>query len=392
MSVASKITEAAKQGDADLVVKLARESNPFVVNCSLAEAALLTACEYGQFAVVRACIVDLKCNPNCVDKTGRSPLHMAVQRKENGKVAVSILKFLSSKGAKLRKSVLHVCCNDLAVHTLIELKADINAKSVDNLTPIQAAVAGDRSEVASELIRAGCVLDPTVIFSTRSACMAKELVRAKIDINFRNSQGLTPLQKAVESGDKRLARCLLEAKADPSLVSRAPSIDEDQTATGGSTASSAQVSRANSISISLMADNEIKTLLMKLEDVASTVSKSANAAEVESMLTQDVEEWVEAEKIILKSLSDLKVIQERLDKHSKALSASSACVVCRTRTKSVVLMPCKHLCCCAVCLKALERGGSWDTGLCDAPMEKSNTKPLCPLCRMPFDQAVNVFT
>jgi ankyrin repeat protein len=387
MSVTLRIIEAAKQGDSESVIKIASESNPFVVSSSLAETALLTACEYGQLAVVRACVVDLKCNPNCVDRTGRSPLHRAVQRKENGKVAVSILKYLTGKGAKLRKSVLHVCCNDLAIHTLLELKADVNAKSVDNLTPIEAAVSSDKFEVACELIRGGCRIDPAVMFAVKSASMAKELVRAKIDINVRNSNCITPLQKAVESGDKRIARCLLEAKADPSMVSRAPSVEEE-----GSTASSAQVSRANSISLSLFQDNNsMKGLLVKLDEIATAVSKASNSG-VDSMLSQDLEEWADAERILSKTLQDVKTIQENIEKHNRAVSASSVCVVCRSRTKSVVLMPCKHLCCCAVCLKAIERGGSWDTGLCDAPIVRASSRPLCPLCRMPFDEAFNVFT
>lgn len=382
MSLASKMLDAAHDGNAEEVIRLAsQESNPFSVASPLAEGALLGACEYGQLSVVRACILELKCNPNCVDKSGRSPLHMAVLRKGNGKLAVSIVKFLCSKGAKIRKSVLHVCCNDLAVQPLLELKADVNARSVDNLTPIAAAVAADKQEVVTELVRAGCIISNDIIFAAKSTSVAMELVRARVDINFRNSDGITALQKAVALNDKRLARCLLEAKADPTIVSRLPSVDED---ISSSTASSGHVTRSNSIALSLSG----KDFFSRIHELASTISKYASSDRIDGFPSLDAEEWLEAERIMTKASTDIQVITEKIEEHKKAAAINSCCVVCRSRVKSVVLMPCKHLCCCLLCAKALEKGGTWDASSNDV----RNFKPQCPLCRLPFDEAVNVFT
>jgi ankyrin repeat protein len=388
MAHLAAVTEAAKEGNDLEVIRLASQANPFAVSSSLAEQALLTACEFGQFSVVRACINEIKCNPNCVDKLGRSPLHMAVYRKGNGKVAVSIIKFLVENGAKLRKSVLHVCANDLAVHALINLKADINAKSVDGLTPIAAAVAGDRLEIVSELIRMGALLNQELVFSIKGTSVAKELVRAKVDINYKNSKGLTALQKAVESNDKRLARSLLEAKADPLLVSRAPSL-EDENACGS--ASSSQPSRSNSIVISVSSDYTMKGLLSRIQEIRSLVERAANS-DYENLLSSDMDDWLEIERGLAKTMADINSVKNTIEQHNKEISRGSMCVVCRTRVKSVVLMPCKHLCCCGSCLKALQRGGTWEEGLCDSQLSAGNSKPQCPLCRSPFDEAVNVFT
>ena len=382
MPLIDQIAHSAKEGNSDEVVRLASQSNPFSVSSSLVETALLTACEFGHLSVVRSCILDLKCNPNCVDKSGRSPLHMAVLRKENGKVAVSIVKFLCSKGAKIRKSVLHVCSNDLVVQPLLELKADVNARSVDNLTPIAAAVAADKQEVVMELIRGNCKLIDDLIFLAKSACVTKELVRAKVDINFRNSKGITALQQVVEANDKRLARCLLEAKADPTMVSRTPSVEDS------SASSSVTVSRSNSIALSLMPDNNFKGLIARLEEISKIISKSATSDNLDDMLSVDVEDWLEAESLLANASRDIQAIKEKIELRNKSMSTSSVCVVCKVRVKSVVLMPCKHLCCCSVCAKALQKGGTWDTSVPDAKI----CKPQCPLCRSPFLEAVNVFT
>ena len=377
MTVNPQVIEAARSGDSDAVVKLCREANPFVASSSLAESALLTACEYGQLSVVRSCLLDLKCNPNCVDKSGRSPLHMAVLRKENGKVSVSILKFLTENGAQLRKSVLHVCCNDLAISPLIELGADVNAKSVDGLTPIAVAVSNDRFGVVHELIRAGSNVSADLVFSVKSACVAKELVRAGLDINHRDNTGLTALQRAVEKNDKRLARSLLEAKADPTLVSRTPSVEDDRP-----TASS------SSCSIGPWTDGTMNGLLVTVEEVARVLSTNAQYANLEDMVSIDVDEWAKAESLLREAASAVNVIKSKIDKFNKSLSANSFCVICKSKPKSIVMMPCKHLCCCSGCSQALLAGGSWER---KEPSFPTN-KPACPVCRNIIEDVVKVFT
>lgn len=390
MSVATQVTEAARSGDAGRVLELCREANPFSTPSTLVEGALLTACEYGQLSVVRVCVLDMKCNPNCTDKSGRSPLHLAVQRKENGKVSVSIIKFLTSHGAKIRKSVLHVCCNELAFSTLVEMKADINARSVDNLTPIAVAVSNDRHELVIELIRAGCDLSPDLIFQAKSTSVAMELVRAGLDINFRNPDGYTPLQLAVKANDRRLARSLLEAKADPTLVSRAPSLEEDRPT--ASTSSSERASRSNSVVLaSQWNEDSMVEVFSRIETLAGSLKKLAECGDLDDFPSNDIDDWVEAELSLAKAASAVKVIKEKIDKRDKTLSINSLCIICRNRPRSVVLMPCKHLCCCPSCSKALLNGGAWQPDEQQSRPFPQN-KAQCPVCRDTIRDVVNVFT
>ena len=373
MTLLLDIVTAAKHGDSDEVARLA-QSNPFVPVSGSIEPALLAACEFGQLSVVRVCVLDLKCNPNCVDRSGRSPLHMAVIRKGNGKVAVSILKFLVLHGAQIRKSVLHVCANDMAVLPLVELGADVNARSVDGLTPIAAALAADREEVVNELIRAGCRVYNELLFSAKSCSAIQALVRAGLDVNCRDSEGLTPLQRAVERNDRRLARSLLEANADPSVVSRTSSVDESLKP---ATASSGGITRAAS------SDRVINTDWLKpLEEVLVIVAQQA----ADDELIQDLEDCERAEVLLQQISENMKIIK---NKHKKAASGG-LCVVCKARPKATVLMPCKHMCCCARCAAALINGGSWDSDTCrDSSFVES---PKCPICRQVVKDSVNVYT
>ena len=62
---------------------------------------------------------------------------------------------------------------------------------------------------------------------------------------------------------------------------------------------------------------------------------------------------------------------------SKHESSSIVCVVCMERAeKSVLLMPCKHLCVCKDCTDKL----------------LTQSKPMCPVCRNPILDTIEVFT
>lgn len=51
------------------------------------------------------------------------------------------------------------------------------------------------------------------------------------------------------------------------------------------------------------------------------------------------------------------------------------CVICQDQMKSIVLMPCRHLCLCENCYKQLKR-----------------YRRACPVCRQPFVQTIQVYT
>ena len=376
MDITPSIVLSAQKGDAEEVVRLVR-ANPFVPKSSSVEPALLAAAEYGQLAVVRACILDLRCNPNCVDKNGRSPLHMSVVRKQNGKIAISIIKFLVSNGSKIRKSVLHVCGNDLAIFPLIELGADVNAKSVDGLTPLSVAVSADRQEVVSELLRAKASISEDLIFKAQSSQVVKDLVRNKADPNTRDQFGNTALFYAVESGNKFLARALLEAGADSKQFS---------------------LSRSNSVTSETLATPVVKS--PAVSSSTTTKSDDSNSSDIVSRLrsvydtlcnekiseSYSTDQLVEGERIIAEVLQKIKDIKET---QASKLSAS-LCVVCHSEAKSVVVMPCRHLCMCAGCSRALSDGGTWEP--VHEPDEPIKPPPLCPVCRCNVREFVSVYT
>ena len=87
----------------------------------------------------------------------------------------------------------------------------------------------------------------------------------------------------------------------------------------------------------------------------------------------------------LAELNNLEIqVKQTLDKIIKAKEVASTqleeemeqlrtCVICKEHTKSVLLMPCRHLCCCNEC------------GHLDLLIQ-------CPLCREPITERINVFS
>ena len=373
--ITNQIISSAQKGDADEVVRMIR-ANPFIAKQATVEPALLAAAEYGQLAVVRACILDLRCNPNCVDKNGRSPLHMAVVRKQNGKIAISIIKFLVNNGSKIRKSVLHVCSNDLAVFPLIELGADINAKSVDGLTPLSVAVFADRQEMVSELIRAKATVWPDLLFKAQSSQVIKELVRNKVDPNTTDKFGNTPLFYAVESGNKVLARALLEAGADSKNFSLTRS---NSTSSEHGSFATPTVKSPEESATTITSKPDDYDIVGNLRRVYETISSE----KIWDQITP--EQLVEAEKITTDITGKLKEIKDSLTQKRTA----NLCVICRCEQKSVVVMPCRHLCLCSGCSQVLRKGGTWES------LEKSDAliePPACPVCRSVVGEFVSVYT
>lgn len=52
----------------------------------------------------------------------------------------------------------------------------------------------------------------------------------------------------------------------------------------------------------------------------------------------------------------------------------NACVICQDKLKSIVLMPCRHLCLCLDCYKQLKR-----------------YRRECPMCRQPYEHSIQVY-
>lgn len=63
------------------------------------------------------------------------------------------------------------------------------------------------------------------------------------------------------------------------------------------------------------------------------------------------------------------------DNDDKDYEMSNCCIICQDELKSIVLMPCRHLCLCSNCYRRLRR-----------------YRRECPVCRQPFVQTIQVFT
>lgn len=59
---------------------------------------------------------------------------------------------------------------------------------------------------------------------------------------------------------------------------------------------------------------------------------------------------------------------------NKTIDTSNWCVICQDKLKSIVLMPCRHLCLCLDCYKQLRR-----------------YRRECPMCRMPYEHSIQVY-
>jgi len=88
---------------------------------------------------------------------------------------------------------------DLVVQLLIELGADINQKSANNLgvAPLHSAVAGNHLEIVKMLLNAGAY------------------------VNARQNGGFTPLHSAAQNNNAEMINLLLEFGADPKSVDEA---------------------------------------------------------------------------------------------------------------------------------------------------------------------------
>lgn len=94
-------------------------------------------------------------------------------------------------------------------------------------TPLHFASFAGQPAVAELLLARGAAVDATarnrfgntplqVALLTRQGDLAKLLLAHGADVNFKQTEGVTALHEAAQSGDLEIARTLLEAGADPS--------------------------------------------------------------------------------------------------------------------------------------------------------------------------------
>lgn len=186
---------------------------------SLLNQRLLEACSSADLTKA-AVLLDQGADPNSQDELGLSCLHRAAQISDESRPIAGLIDLLVKKGARIRHSALHCSCSLQAVRSLLAANAEVNARTTDGRTALMAAVSAGREEVALELLRSGASVDSSLLLKSNSVSVMRELLVRGADPNVLDSAGNSPLQLAVDRGDRTLARLLLEFKADASKATR----------------------------------------------------------------------------------------------------------------------------------------------------------------------------
>jgi hypothetical protein len=124
-----------------------------------------------------------------------------------------------------------------------------------------------------------------------------------------------------------------------------------------------------------------------LEEELSRYSASARA-----LAELSVEELAALEATLEDSVKAVRQAKER--RLQEALLAKGGgdadavsrtlCSVCLTRPKTILFLPCKHLCACSGCADRIMRPPG---GAASAPRKE----PMCPICRAPVEQVLDVY-
>ena len=194
------------------------------------------ACQQGHLNLVNQLVTDYNLDPNTRDEYENTPLHYAAL---GGKIEIATLlitkynSLVSPLNSK-KESPLHLACNYghlVFLKTLIgkhNLKAAINARDINNHTPLQRAVLNGQAEVVKCFITEfncstdvkgtdGCSLLHLACQQGHLNLVEQLVTDYKLDPNIRDDYENTPLHYAA-LGDKIEIATLLITKYN-SLVS-----------------------------------------------------------------------------------------------------------------------------------------------------------------------------
>lgn len=75
---------------------------------------------------------------------------------------------------------------------------------------------------------------------------------------------------------------------------------------------------------------------------------------------------------------DKNMSSQDLEKHLENERDKRLCVVCVDQLKTVLVLPCKHMCLCVDCAREIAQS-------------RHRERRICPLCRMPMETVMNVY-
>ena len=336
----------------DLVTFLSSQPN----SAQLLEAALLDACSKGQVSLVKA-LLSGGVSANATDDKRRSALHLAasVFDESLSDNSAEIIHELFRKGAILRKSVILTVASVKALDVLLENGADMNQKGETGVSALQSAVCSGRHHVALHLLTRGALPESGLLLKTKNIEIIRALLKLGTDVNVKDNLGNTPLQLAVDDGNRNLARILLEAGASPQLLVRPISGIEALGTT--SQEKTTLVSSAPSLPQSPQSSSSsaITHLLAALTSFERSLSIPGSISLAELSVAQGAVE---------DTLSVLKKISVK----------NSTCFLCQKLPRCILFLPCRHLALCGGCVTSL------------------SLPRKCPVCQFQVDSCLSVLT
>ncbi|PSN40934.1 hypothetical protein C0J52_16263 [Blattella germanica] len=221
------LLEAIEQGNEEMAIKLLKLGANLNAKDEYGRTPMHYAAGKNLMKVVE-CLLELKCDIDCTSKYGQTPLLHAIKWR-NEEIAITLLKLGANPNAKDKygRTPMHYAVEAnliKVVECLLELKCYIDCTSKYGYTPLLIAITRLNDEIGIKLLKHGanpnakdeCGRTPMHHAVEANLIKVVEcLLELECDIDCSNTEGGTPLLKAIEQGNEEIAITLLNHGANP---------------------------------------------------------------------------------------------------------------------------------------------------------------------------------
>ena len=170
---------------------------------------------------------------NATNKKNQMPLMLACWKRNEDAIHVLLnagadLNIADASGDTcLHYAARNDCCTEV-LQAIISHGGDVNATSIENVTPLMLACVKGNKDAINVLLNAGA--DPNIADADGDTCLhytawndcCTEAIQAIIshggDVDATNKKNVTPLMQACVKGNKATINVFLNAGADPNIV------------------------------------------------------------------------------------------------------------------------------------------------------------------------------